>query len=344
MLPIAVDVMGTDTGPAEIVSGVRQAAEKYGIPVVLVGQADVLAGIDTGGLEIVPATEIVEMHDDPVEGVRRKRDSSVVKSAELVRDGKASGMVSAGNTGAAVTSATLKLGRIRGVHRPCIATVLPVLGRRNPNVLLDSGANSECQAKWLAQFGQMGAIYAAARWSLDQPRVGLLSIGEEKSKGTPLVKEAHALLAEPGFVEAAGGRFAGNVEGRDTLVDTVDVIVTDGFTGNVVLKTLEGATKVLVNAFAGVLNSSDETKKASEVLVPALLPLYHDMDVDSYGGAMLLGVDGVCIIGHGKSSARAIVNAVRLGADMIATDLVGRLRSVVGRARGLDPQQAPSGT
>ena len=331
MLPVAVDVMGTDTGVAEVVKGVRRAAEEDGIPVVLVGRADALDGVDTGDVPTIAASEVVEMTDDPVEGVRRKRDSSVVKSAELVRDGKASAMVSAGNTGAAMASATLRLGRIRGVHRPGIATVLPVPGRAYPNVLLDSGGNTECLPKWLAQFGQMGAIYAAARFPVEEPRVGLLSIGEEKSKGTALVREAHELLAAPGFVAAAGGRFIGNVEGRDALIDTVDVIVTDGFTGNVMLKALEGATKVLVKTFVGVLNSSDEAREASEVLIPALLPIYEDMDVDSYGGAMLLGVDGVCIIGHGKSSAKAMVNAVRLGADMVRRDLVGRLRSVVGR-------------
>jgi glycerol-3-phosphate acyltransferase PlsX len=243
-----------------------------------------------------------------------------------------SAMVSAGNTGAAVASATLRMGRIAGVQRPGIATTLPVPGRRYPNILLDSGGNAECLPAWLAQFAQMGAVYAAARFGLEQPRVGLISIGEEPSKGTPLVKEAHALLARPGFLEAAGGRFIGNVEGRDALTDSLDVMVTDGFTGNVVLKTLEGATKVLVKAFVGVLNSSDEARRASEVLVPALLPLYEEMDVDTYGGAMLLGVDGVCIISHGQSSARAIVNAIRLAADMVDSDLVGRLRHVVGRA------------
>ena len=344
MLPVAIDVMGTDTGVAEVVKGVRRAHDENGIPVVLVGQAEALDGVDTGDIPVVTASEVVLMTDDPIDGVRRKRDSSVVKAAELVRDGQASAMVSAGNTGAAVASATLRFGRIKGVHRPGIATVLPVPGRAYPNVLLDSGGNAECLPKWLAQFGQMGAVYAAARFPVAEPRVGLLSIGEEKSKGTTLVKEAHALLAVPGFVDAAGGRFIGNVEGRDALIDTVDVIVTDGFTGNVMLKALEGATKVLVKTFADVLNSSDEARKASEVLIPALLPVYEDMDVDSYGGAMLLGVDGVCIIGHGKSSAKAIVNAVRLGADMVRSDLVGRLRSVVGRAPVDPPSEEGSPT
>ncbi|MEW6155517.1 MAG: phosphate acyltransferase PlsX [Actinomycetota bacterium] len=333
-LPVAVDAMGTDRGPAEMVAGARQAAEEHGIEVVLVGQPDVLAGFDTGGLEIVAASEVVEMADDPVGGIRRKRDSSVVRSAELVRDGRACAMFSAGNTGAAVASATLRMGRISGVARPAIATTLPVPGRGYPNILLDSGGNAECFAPWLVQWAQMGSVYAAARFDLEAPRVGLISIGEEPSKGTALVKETHALLAAPGPVEAAGGRFIGNVEGRDALTDTVDVMVTDGFTGNVVLKTLEGATKVLVTAFLGVLGSSDEARKASEVLVPALLPLYEEMDVDTYGGAMLLGVDGVCIIGHGKSTPKAVVNALRLAAAMVETDLVGGLRKVIASSAG----------
>jgi glycerol-3-phosphate acyltransferase PlsX len=217
------------------------------------------------------------------------------------------------------------------VHRPAIATVLPVPGSI-PTILVDSGANAECNAAWLAQFGQMGALYAASRFALAEPRVGLVSIGEEETKGTPLVKEAHQLLAQPGWLEAAGGRFIGNVEGRDALTDTVDVMVTDGFTGNVLLKTLEGGVKVMVNAILAALNSTDETRKASEVLLPALVPLYQEMDPDTYGGAMLLGVDGVCVIGHGQSSARAIVNAIRLAAEMVSADFVGRLRKVVGRA------------
>jgi glycerol-3-phosphate acyltransferase PlsX len=332
-LPIAVDVMGADRGPAEIVKGARQAAEEHGIRVVLVGQPHVLDAIgDLGGLDELAASEVVEMGDDPVGGIRRKRDASVVRAAEAVRDGAAAAMVSAGNTGAAVASALLRVGRIAGVARPAIATVLPVPGAGSPNVLLDAGANAECSPAWLAQFAQMGAVYASARFGIAQPRVGLVSIGEEASKGTPLVKEAHALLARPDWLAPSGGRFIGNVEGRDALTDAVDVLVTDGFTGNVILKTLEGAANVLVNAVVAAMNSSEEAKKASEVLVPALLPLYVEMDPDTYGGANLLGINGVCIISHGRSSARAIANAVRLAADMVDANLVGRLRDAVGRA------------
>ena len=327
-LPIAVDVMGADSGTGEIVAGARRAAEQHGIPVVLVGQPEVLG--DTGGLQVLPASEVVDMHDEPAHAVRRKKDSSVVRAAEAVRDGIACAMVSAGNTGAAVAAALLRMGRIAGVARPGIATVLPVPGG-TPTVLVDSGANADCSAGWLVQFAQMGAVFAARRFGLAEPRVGLLSIGEEESKGNALVKEAHALLAEPDRLKASGGRFLGNVEGRDVLTDAVDVVVADGFTGNVVLKTLEGSAKVFVDAVLRVMDSSDETRKASEVLLPALLPLYRELDPDTYGGAMLLGVDGVCIISHGKSSARAVVNAVRVAADMVDGDVVGRLGEAVTR-------------
>ncbi len=331
-LPVAVDVMGADRGPAEIIAGAREAAESHGIPVLLVGQPDAVG--DPQGLEVLAASEVVGMDEEPLTAVRRKRDASVVRAAEAVRDGLAGAMVSAGNTGATVASATLRMGRLPGVHRPGIATTLPVPGS-TPSVLVDSGANTECAAGWLAQWGQMGAVFASRRFRIAEPRVGLLSIGEEETKGTPLVREAHALLAQPGWLSAAPGRFVGNVEGRDVLTDAVDVIVTDGFTGNVVLKTLEGAVKVFADAVVSVMGSTEETRQASAVVLPALVPLYRELDPDTYGGAMLLGVDGVCIIGHGQSSARAIRNAVRVAAEMVAADLVGGLRKVVRDPRGV---------
>ena len=323
-LPIAVDVMGADKGAGEIVAGARQAAEQFGVPVVLVGQPDAIE--DPGDLEVWAATEVIDMGDDPVQGVRRRKDASMVRAAEAVRDGRASAMVSAGNTGGVMASALLRMGRISGVARPAIATVLPVPGS-TPTVLLDSGANAECLAPWLLQFGQMGAAYAAQRFGKVEPLVGLLSIGEEKSKGNDLVREAHPLLAEPGALST--GRFVGNVEGRDVLTDAADVIVTDGFTGNVVLKTLEGCVHVVVDALLKVMTATDEARAATKVLLPALLPLQAELDPDSYGGAMLLGVDGVCIISHGSSSSKAIVNAVGLAAEMVAGDLVGSLRHAI---------------
>ncbi len=319
MLPIAVDAMGGDKAPGEIVDGARAAAEA-GIPVVLVGQPEVLG--TEHGLEVIPASEVIGMADDPAKGVRTKKDSSLVRAAEAVRDGKASAMVSAGNTGATMASALLRLGRIKGVARPAIATPIPVPGG-TPTVMLDAGANAECQAEWLVQFGQMGAVLARERFGIESPRVGLLSIGEEDSKGNPLVKEAHALLREAPL--PAGATFVGNVEGRDIMTDDVDVVVTDGFTGNVALKTLEGAMRALVGAILGLLGDAGQL---AEVL-PTLLPLYGEVDPENTGGAVLLGVDGVCIISHGSSSHVAMLNACRVAADMVDHDVVGKLRAAI---------------
>lgn len=321
VLPVAVDAMGGDKAPSEIVAGARLAVDELGIPVVLVGDPDVIG--DTGGLGVIFASEVIGMHDDPASAVRTKKDSSLVRAAEAVRDGKASAMVSAGNTGATMGSALFRMGRLKGVSRPAIATPIPVPGA-TPTVILDAGANADCQAAWLVQFAKMGTVFSRERYGIAEPRVGLLSIGEEETKGNALVKEAHALLAE-----APGIRFIGNVEGRDVFTDDVDVIVTDGFTGNVTLKTLEGAIKFMRDAVFGAMMSSDEAIKASEVILPLLMPLASQLDPDETGGAMLLGVDGVCIISHGSSSARAVVNAVRVAADMAAQGLVARMAEAI---------------
>ncbi|HYI63084.1 MAG TPA: phosphate acyltransferase PlsX [Acidimicrobiales bacterium] len=325
--PIAVDAMGGDRAPDEIVAGAEQAAAELGLPVVLVGDPERLAGTS---LEVVAASEVIAMDEDPGKGVRRKKDSSLVRAAEAVRDGRASAMVSAGNTGATWGAALLRMGRTRGVSRPAIATPLPRPGHDTPLVLLDAGANADCQAEWLVQFARMGAVFARDRFGTATPRVGLLSIGEEPSKGDALRKEAHALLADGAWQEACGATFAGNVEGRDLMTPGVDVVVTDGFTGNVALKSLEGAMRALVGAILGAFDTDDATRAAAEVLMPALLPLYGQLDPDATGGAVLLGVDGVCVISHGSSSATAIVNACRVAAEAVRSDLVGAIAAAVG--------------
>ena len=321
MLPVAVDAVGGDKAPGEIVNGARQAVDTLGVPVLLVGPPDRIG--DPLGLDVLACTEVIEMHDDPGSSVRRKKDSSLVRAAEAVRDGKASAMVSAGNTGATMASALLRMGRIKGVARPAIAIPIPVLGG-TPTVLLDAGANAEVQAEWLVQFAQMGAAFATARFGVENPRVGLLSIGEEDTKGTSLVKETNALLRTTTNVN-----FVGNVEGRDLMTDDVDVVVTDGFTGNVALKTLEGGMRFVQKAILERLTATPELAALFEQVWPALEPLAVELDPDTYGGAMLLGVDGVCIISHGSSSARAIVNAVAVARDMVADDLVRHLREAV---------------
>ncbi|MGA1648407.1 MAG: phosphate acyltransferase PlsX, partial [Ilumatobacteraceae bacterium] len=261
MLPIAVDALGGDRAPQEVLAGVRDAVA-LGIPVVLIGPPD-LEG--RGDLPLIPATEFIAMDDDPGKSVRTKKDSTLVRAAEAVRDGKASAMISAGNTGATMASALLRMGRIKGVSRPAIATPIPVPGG-TPTVLLDAGANAEVQADWLVQFAQMGSVYAEYRYGISSPRVGLLSIGEEPGKGDSLRKEAYELLSV-----APGIDFIGNVEGRDVMSDAVDVVVTDGFTGNVVLKTLEGGMKTLVRALMDAFSSKPEYKEHADVLLPALL-------------------------------------------------------------------------
>lgn len=326
MLPVAVDAMGGDHAPGEIVAGALRAHQELGVPVLLVGRPDEIG--DPGPLEVVPASEVIAMDADAASSVRTMKDSSLVRAAEAVRDGRASAMVSAGNTGATMASALLRMGRIKGVARPAIATPIPDPSG-SPTVLLDAGANAECQPEWLVQFATMGAVYARERYGVARPRVGLLSIGEEPTKGNSLVKDTHALLADPAWAANAGAEFLGNVEGRDLMASVADVVVTDGFTGNVALKALEGGMRSLVGALLGVFDSSDEAREAAGVLVPALAPLYAQLDPENTGGAMLLGTDGVCIISHGSSSATAVVNAVRVAAEMVEADLVGRIRAAV---------------
>jgi glycerol-3-phosphate acyltransferase PlsX len=320
MLPIAVDAMGGDRAPGEILSAVRSAVE-LGIPVLLVGPSG-LDGVD--GMPYLVANEVIGMDEDAAQGVRRKKDSTLVRSAEAVRDGRASAMISAGNTGATMASALLRMGRIKGVSRPAIATPIPIPGH-GPNILLDAGANAEVQVEWLVQFAQMGSVYARHRFGIDKPKVGLLSIGEEPGKGDTLRKEAYDLLSA-----ASGIDFVGNVEGRDMMLKTADVIVTDGFTGNVVLKTLEGSLKMLMSEILNAATADDRYRPHAEALLPALLPLYEQMSPDTYGGAVLLGVEGVCIISHGSSNATAMLNGIKVAKEMVDHRIVDELRAAVG--------------
>jgi glycerol-3-phosphate acyltransferase PlsX len=328
-LPIALDAMGGDKAPAEIVAGARRAADELGLPVLLVGRPDELG--DTGGLEVLEASEVIAMDADPGASVRRMKDSSLVRAAEAVRDGRACAMVSAGNTGATMASALLRMGRISKVARPAIATPIPCPGAETPTIMLDSGANAECQPEWLVQFAQMGATLARRRYGIATPKVGLLSIGEEPTKGSPLVKATHELLVDLDWA-CLGATFVGNVEGRDLMSPEVDVVVTDGFTGNVALKTLEGGMKALVGAIFGAFGTDDDTRAAADALMPALLPLYATLDPDNTGGALLLGVKGVCIISHGSSSATAVVNALQVAADSVTGGLVDALADAVSAA------------
>ena len=320
MLPVAVDALGGDKAPAEILAGAKQAHAE-GIPVLLVGPADLA---DRGDLPLHVASEFIDMHEEPANAVRTKKDSTLVVSAELVRDGKASAMISAGNTGATMASALLRMGRIKGVKRPAIATPIPVPGS-TPTVMLDAGANAEVEAEWLTQFALMGSVYANARFGIAQPKVGLLSIGEEPGKGDSLRKEAYELLSDASHIN-----FIGNVEGRDIMTDAVDVVVTDGFTGNVALKSLEGALKTVVKSLFTAIGAP-QYKEHADALMPAFLDLYSQFDPDTTGGAMLLGLNGVCIISHGSSSARAMLNGIKVAKEMVECDMVGLIAEAVAR-------------
>jgi len=279
------------------------------------------------GVQIRDARDVIAMDDEPASAVRKKKDASLVVCARAVRDGEADAMVSAGNTGAAMAAALLRMGRVKGVSRPAIAVPIPV-PHHTSQLLIDGGANVETTPEMLVQFARMGAVYAQVRMDIAAPRVGLLSNGEEAGKGDELRKQAHPMLRDvPGFV--------GNVEGRDFMhPDAVDVVVTDGFTGNVALKCLEGALRSLAGFVFEVLDSTPEAKEAAQVLLPHLLAAAEVYDPEMTGGAVLLGLKGLCIISHGSSSSKAIVNAVRVAADCVDKQVVDRVRDAVSLQGG----------
>ncbi|NTW27907.1 MAG: phosphate acyltransferase PlsX [Coriobacteriia bacterium] len=324
---VVVDAMGGDRAPSEILSGVELAlASDPEIRIVLTGSDEVItpfAERHSDKVVAVPTTEVIAMDEHPASAVRSKKDSSIVVGCRLVADEHADAFFSAGSTGAAMAAATLVMGRIRGVRRPAIATVIPTVGI--PCVLLDVGANADCKPEDLVQFAGMGAVYASVVLSVPAPRVALLNIGEESTKGSQLAQEAHVLMSE----HVAG--FVGNVEGRDLMNGACDVIVTDGFTGNVALKLLEGTSKVLLGEIKKAMTSTPILSLAAAVLKPALSDMKHRLDPDVYGGAPLLGVKGVCIIGHGSSNATAVANAIRVAAQAVRGGLTERVAEKIAK-------------
>ena len=324
-LPVVVDAMGGDDAPNSIVEGARLAVEA-GRSVLLAGPPELLA---SSGLDVLPASEVISMDDEPGFSVRQKKDSSLIRGAEAVRDGRACALLSAGNTGAVMASALLRMGRIKRVARPAVAVLFPVPGRSSPTVVLDCGANTECTAAWLLQFARMGAVYSRVGFGVNEPRVALLSNGEEAGKGTGVVKETYELMAAEDWRTCGGARFAGNVEGRDLLLDASDVIVTDGFTGNVMLKTAEGVAGVIKEQILAAADSSDDARAGAKLLFPALVDFYRMFDPDNTGGAVLLGIKGVCTISHGASSPRAIASAIGVAHDLARAGIVEQLASAV---------------
>ena len=314
MTRIAVDAMGGDRGPAEIVAGALEARSD-GIEIVIFGDPS----IDTKGLELHPSSGVIEMHEKPAEAVRAKPDSSLVASVRAVADGTAAAVVSAGNTGAMLAAGLLELRRIPGVMRPAIA--VPIPAPRGPSVLLDAGANADARPEHLLQFAAMGSVFAEEILEVTNPEVRLLSIGEEPEKGNQLVLEAHELL------RASDLNFKGNTEGRDLLRGAADVVVTDGFTGNVTLKLLEGTILTILDAFRAEITATPTGKLGGLLIRPAARRLRHRLDPDTFGGAYLLGLRGLAVVAHGNSSRTAIANAIRLAARGVEHDVVGRLAS-----------------
>jgi glycerol-3-phosphate acyltransferase PlsX len=320
---IAVDAMGGDHAPGEIVAGAVLAARQFDVDILLVGDEprvrSLLARRPGGArISVVHAPEAVAMDLSPSIAVRSGDRTSLGIAVNLVKQGEADAVVSAGNSGAFLAIAVVKLRTIEGISRPAIATVWPALN--GPTVLLDSGANVDCKPEWLEQFGIMGSAYARAVLGIDQPRVAVLSLGEERTKGNQLVLEAARLL------EAAPVRFIGNVEGRDLFHNIADVIVTDGFVGNIVLKTGEGIFADLGRVMRdALLHGNLITKFGTAMLAPALRRLRRRFDWESYGGAPLLGLRGNCIVTHGRSSRNAIKSAIGAAAQEVAHDVVGKI-------------------
>ncbi len=321
---VCVDAVGGDRAPSEILEGVSAALRDLpGVSVTLVGpERIVVPYAETHERTFAhPASETIGMDEHPANAVRSKKDSSIVVGSRLVREGEADAFFSAGSTGACMAAATLVMGRIRGVTRPAIATVIPTAS--TPSVLVDAGANADCRPEHLVAFAHMGAAYARRVLDIADPRIALLNIGEEPSKGSALAVEAHESMASsvPGFV--------GNVEGRDVLSGAVDVIVTDGFTGNVALKLLEGTSRTLLSQVKAEMTATLPRKLAAVVLAPALKGLKDRLDPDAYGGAPLLGVRGVCIIGHGSSGAYAVSQAIRVAATAVRNDLTTAITQAI---------------
>lgn len=326
---LALDAEGGDNAPAEVIAGALQAASRD-LRVLLVGRPEIvepfLEGMDRKHVELVPSGSVISFHDEPAAAVKKKQDSSIVVGAQTVADGRSEGFVSAGNTGAVVAAGLLVVRRAGSIRRPAIVTTLP--GLQGPVVFLDAGANADCRPDHLVEFGVLGAAYARTVLDVAEPRVGLLNIGEEDSKGSELARAANGLLRESGL------RFVGNVEGRDLLKNTADVVVTDGFTGNVALKLLEGCSSSIFARMKEAAAGGLRAKMGGLLLRPALRRMRAGLDPEEYGGTYLLGVRGLVVICHGNSSARAIANALRFSAEALRRGVLPAVEEEVDKLTG----------
>ncbi len=331
-ITIAVDAMGGDRAPGEVVDGVVEAAREGGIRLVLTGNREIVEKyisdrkLSTAGIEIVDAPEIIDMSESPASAIRRKSRSSIAVAMRLHREGKVDAVVGAGNTGAMVAGSLLSLGRLPGIKRPAIAIYVPT--RREGTILLDGGANSDCEPYNLLQFAIMGSVFAEEFLKRSKPAVGLLSIGEESSKGNELTRNSHQLLARSNL------NFIGNMEGRDVFKGDVDVVVTDGFVGNVVLKFMESIISYINSMIKEEMRRYPISRLGALMMKPVFSGLHSALNYEEYGGAPLLGVNGVVFIGHGGSSRRAVKNAVLASRRFVESGINEKIRSKMEKRAG----------
>lgn len=323
--PIVVDAMGGDLAPGEIIKGSIEAYDELSVPVTLVGSRSRINSfaidnnLDLSTFDIVEASSTVEMGESPSDVLKNKKDSSIYTGSRLVAEGKGGAFLSAGNTGAVMACSLFNIKRIKGILRPAIAVVIPLADSRF--VLIDGGANADCKPGYLAQFAVMGKIYAENILGISNPRVALLNIGEEEKKGSELAVDSHRILKERGGIE-----FLGNIEGREVFQGEADVVVTDGFTGNVLLKAVEGLAKMFFGQVKQVLTSSVTSRMAALALKKPLTAMKDKFDYETYGGAQLMGLNAPVIISHGSSTARAVKNAIRTARESLESDLVAKIR------------------
>lgn len=323
---IVLDAMGGDNAPGEIVAGAMMAIGTLGAEIILVGDTDAIRTELQGtgevkGLRIVHASDVIGMDEHATESVKARPDSSINVGLRLVKSGEADAFVTAGNTGATMAAALLTLGRVKGISRPALATIFPT-GAGRLTMLLDVGANADCRPIHLLQFAYMGAAYMERMFGVERPQIGLLSIGEEDSKGNQLTIEVNQALRKSRL------NFIGNVEGKDLTKGVCDVAVMDGFTGNVVLKTAEGMAEMMFSELRKAVELTPWNKAAGLILMSELKKVKRRLDYAEYGGAQLVGVDGVTVIGHGRSNARAIFSAIRAARDAVQNNVMERLREV----------------
>lgn len=327
-MKIAVDAMGGDYAPGEIVKGALRSIEHFDIEVILVGQPERIKEFLPQGelpnrIRIQEATEVVEMDEHPAQAVRKKKDSSIVVATRMVKEGTADALVSAGSTGAQMAASLLGLGRIKGIDRPAIVTVLPTL--EGGKLLLDVGANPDAKPEHLVQYAMMGSIYAQSILGIKSPKVGLLNIGTEETKGNELTQATYPLLKKTPL------NFIGNVEGRDVPYGRADVVVCEGFVGNVMLKTTEGLAGALFQLIKEKITATTVRKLGALAIKPGLKEIAKMMDYAEYGGAPLLGVNGISIISHGSSNEKAIFNAVRVAKECVESGFIEEIRKELPR-------------